>query len=145
MASKACTLCKQHLPLTDFYRDGERRRSECKRCLYGKQRQRADLGATHWLQEQVHKLEWKREAEDAFEEAVSRPSAYELRNMGSGHGMPVNLGDERHGVFWSKGWRGCEFNCGKRVDDWDAPMYVTVTRRDGSIVWRKSCTPTQEE
>ena len=60
-------------------------------------------GASYWLEREVKKKAFKRETELAFEDAVGRASAYELRNMGSGHGMPVDLGDVRYGVFWSKG------------------------------------------
>ena len=107
----------------------------------------ARMGASGWLAQETKTKRFREETQEAFEDAVSKPSAYELRNMGSGHGMPVDLGDVRHGVFWSKGWRGCEFNCGKRVDDWNAPMYITVERRhDGTTIWRKACTThTQEE
>ena len=154
--SKTCKICGVQKPLSEYYREArssDGRRYECKGCSYKKKPYTAKyavnnerFGASHWLAQEINTKRFQQETKRAFEDAVGRPSAYELRNMGSGHGMPVDLGDERFGVFWSKGWRGCEFNCGKRVDDWNAPMYVTVKRHDGTIVWRKSCTPnTQEE
>lgn len=150
--SKVCNVCKLDKPLAEFYRDShscapDGRRSECKLCCNerqrrrrGKQKQRTEQGATLWLRERANNAELKREAEDAFEDAVSRPSAYELRNMGSGHGLAIDLGDVRHGVFWSRGWRGCEFDCGHRLDDWTTPMYTSVVRLpDGRTVWRRGC------
>lgn len=35
--------------------------------------------------------------------------------------------------FWSKGWRGCEFNCAKAVDDWKLPMKYKRTVKNGVI------------
>jgi hypothetical protein len=96
-------------------------------------------GASYWLERELRKKHFREARQRDFEDAVSEPSMYELRNRASGHGMPVDLGDVRHGVFWSKGWKGCHMNCGRRVDDWDAPMYDTVEVQDGVRVWRRSC------
>jgi hypothetical protein len=35
--------------------------------------------------------------------------------------------------FWSKGWRGCHFNCGQAVDDWSRPMVERITVRNGTV------------
>lgn len=95
-------------------------------------------GASYWLDKQLHKKAWREEGQEALEDALTTPGLYELRNMASGHGMPIQLAG-RHGVFWSKGWRGCEFGCGHKLTDWDTPMYVSVERREGIVVWRRGC------
>lgn len=97
-------------------------------------------GASYWLQKELEKVEWRQEREAEFADAVDRPSMYELRNMA--HGVAIPLGDTRYGVFWSKGFRGCEFNCGHKLDDWSTPMYDSVQRKDGVVVWRRSCRKT---
>lgn len=35
--------------------------------------------------------------------------------------------------FWSKGWRGCVFNCGKPVNDWHVKMVERITIHRGTI------------
>lgn len=100
----------------------------------------APAGVDRWLPIRIDELR----DEDYVEEALSRPSLYELRNRGSGHGMPIQLGG-RYGVFWSRGWKGCEFDCGHRLDDAACPMYVTETRRDGVYTWRRGCRRDFEE
>ena len=81
----------------------------------------------------------KRELAEAFEEALDRPTAYELAVRGSGHGLPVLL--EGGSVFWSKGWRGCPNGCHGRLDDWQQKLYYVESRKDGVITKQFTCRP----
>src|SRR6267142_6933406 len=87
-----------------------------------------------WLPIRVEELA----DEELVEEALSKPNLYELRNMASGHGMPVRLAG-RAGGFWSRGFMGCEFGCGHALDDAACPMYVSEVRRNGVYTWRRGC------
>lgn len=76
-------------------------------------------------------------AQLAYEEQKAKVSAYERQNRTSGHGMQVVLEDGS--VFWSRGWKGCQFGCGKRVDDWSLNLRYSEERRGGTIVRRWFC------
>lgn len=91
-------------------------------------------GVDRWLPIRIDELR----DEDYVAEALSRPSLYELRNRASGHGLPIQLAGS-FGVFWSKGFMGCEFGCGHELDDPSTPMHVSVERKNGVVKWRRGC------
>lgn len=74
---------------------------------------------------------------------VADALAYEdFNRLHGGFAIPLP-GRGEHGrherPFWSKGWKGCHFNCGCAVDDWSMPMVERITVKDGVITMGRYC------
>ena len=62
----------------------------------------------------------------SYEDFAIRSGGFAIPLPGRGQ-----RGKER--PFWSKGWMGCHFNCGKAVDNWKHPLIYRRVVRDGVI------------
>lgn len=62
---------------------------------------------------------------------VAQAERYETLAKQTRGAFAVPLAGDR--AFWSKGWRGCQFNCGQAVDDWSRPMVERITVKNGSV------------
>lgn len=45
----------------------------------------------------------------------------------------------KHRPFYSKGWKGCHFNCGHAADDWSLKLVERVTVKDGVVKVGRYC------
>ena len=77
---------------------------------------------------------------------VTRARAYELQNKQSGHGLAIDLGPgSGGGLFWSHGWQACPFGCGRRMDDYSAPLFYFERRAGGYVTKGWCCRPSALE
>lgn len=84
----------------------------------------------------------KKEAAAALVATLSRPTLYEMKNRGSGHGLAIRLRDGT--TFYSKGWRMCSQGCRVPLDNWQHQLHYVEETRNGVIVKRYTCTTTTQ-
>src|SRR5437762_12568297 len=71
-------------------------------------------------------------ARAALEEAIAAPGRYDEATKASGHALPIRL--DGGGIFYSKGWRSCEFTHAHQASDWNVPLEPFVVREaDGRV------------